>query len=105
MNDGFAKHRGRRRRDVPLRPMAVFAGGAVFLALLIGPPMTRGIPRQEICSDSGCEARVYWLGLLPHPLVLAIAAVCGLVVTALVLALGLLWRSAGDATPAGDLRE
>ena len=69
-------------------------GVAAFLFFTFGHHLTGGLPRQEVCGDLGCEAGISWVGLLPSPVLMLVAAMYGVLTTGAVLGLGLLWRAA-----------
>ncbi len=82
------------RWPLDLRGRAVILGVAAFLLFAFGPNVAGGLPREEVCGDAGCEASIYWTGLLPSPVVIVVAAMYAVVTTGAVLGLGLLWRAA-----------
>jgi hypothetical protein len=82
------------RRRLDLRGLAVVVGVAAFLLFAFGHNVTGGLPREEVCGNVGCEASVYWTGLLPSPVIILVAGVYAVLTTGVVLALGLLWRAA-----------
>lgn len=82
------------RWPLDLRGRAVVLGVAAFLYFTFGHHLTSGLPRQEVCGDLGCEVSIYWVGLLPSPVLALLAAVYGVLTTGAVLGLGLLWRAA-----------
>lgn len=82
------------RWPLDLRGRAVMLGVTAFLLFTFGHHLTGGMPRREVCSDLGCEVSIDWLGLLPSPVLLLVAAVYAMFITGAVLGLGLLWRAA-----------
>ncbi len=83
-----------KRWPLDLRGRAVVLGVAAFLFVTFGHHLGGGLPRQEVCGDLGCEVSVDWVGLLPSPVLVLVAAVYAVLTTAAALGLGLLWRAA-----------
>ncbi len=82
------------RWPLDVRGRAVVLGVAAFLLLAFGPDVAGGLPRETVCGDVGCEASISWMGVLPSPVVVLVAAVYAVLTTGAVLGLGLLWRAA-----------
>ena len=82
------------RRRIDLRGLSVVLGVAVFLLFALGHILSGGLPRQEVCGNVGCEVSIYWMGLVPPPVLILLAGVFAVLTTGVVLALGLLWRAA-----------
>jgi hypothetical protein len=82
------------RWPLDLRGRAVMLGVAALLLCTFGHHLTGGLPRQEVCNDLACEVSIDWLGLLPSPVLVLVAAVYAVLTTGAALGLGLLWRPA-----------